>query len=137
MKKHIKNPRKPSIVIGETDHRRLNNLAVAAAHRLPEVSDGLLTELERARVVADISVPGNVVAMGSTVKYETGTEDARTVTLVFPIDADISEGKISVLTPVGTALLGLTAGQAMNWTARDDRQHKLTVLTVTVGHRMS
>ncbi|UXN66121.1 nucleoside diphosphate kinase regulator (plasmid) [Phyllobacterium sp. A18/5-2] len=131
MKKHIKNPRKPSIVIGKTDHERLNNVALAAADRFPEMSDGLLLELERARLVADVSVPANVVRMGSTVEYDTDTGDTRTVTLVFPGDADISEGKISVLTPIGTALLGLAAGQTMDWTARDDRQHKLTVLAVT------
>jgi regulator of nucleoside diphosphate kinase len=131
MKKHIQNSQKPSIVIGETDHQRLNKLALAAADRLPEVSDGLLIELERARVVADTSVPRNVVQMESTVEYEADTGDGRTVTLVFPKDADISEGKISVLTPIGTALLGLSAGQTMGWTARDGRQHKLTVVTVT------
>jgi regulator of nucleoside diphosphate kinase len=131
MKEYSKNPRKPSIVIGKTDQERLNNLALVAADRFPEISDGLLLELERARVVADVSVPGNVVRMGSTVEYETDTGDARRVTLVFPRDADISEGKISILTPIGTALLGLAAGQAMNWAARDGRQHKLTVLTVS------
>lgn len=109
----------------------MNNLALVAAERFPEISDGLLLELERARVVADVSVPGNVVRMGSTVEYETDTGDARRVTLVFPRDADISEGKISILTPIGTALLGLAAGQTMNWAARDGRQHKLTVLAVS------
>ncbi|WOS66189.1 hypothetical protein [Sinorhizobium fredii] len=73
MKKHIQNSQKPSIVIGETDHQRLNKLALAAADRLPEVSDGLLIELERALVVADTSVPRNVVRMGSTVEYEADT----------------------------------------------------------------
>lgn len=121
----------PSIVIGETDHQRLTNLVFGGAGRLAVISDGLLRELERARVVADVSVPWNVVRMGSTVEYETDTGDARKVTLVFPKDADISDGKISILTPIGTALLGLAAGQAMHWTAQDDRQHKLTVLAVT------
>ena len=130
MKKHFKNPRKPSIVIGRTDHERLNNLALAAADRFPEISDGLLLELERARVVADVSVPQMWCAWDRSVEYETDTGDVRTVTLVFPGDADIAEGKISVLTPIGTALLGLTVGQTMDWTARDDRRHKLTVLAV-------
>ncbi len=134
MMKHLKNPRRPAIVIGRTDYERLNNLAFAAADRIPEISDGLLIELERARVVADVSVPKNVVRMGSSVEYETDTRDVRTVTLVFPGDADIAEGKISVLTPIGTALLGLTVGQTMDWTARDDRRHKLTILAVT-DHR--
>ncbi|GCA50208.1 regulator of nucleoside diphosphate kinase [Sinorhizobium sp. KGO-5] len=131
MKKHLQNSQKPSIVIGETDHQRLNKLALAAADRLPEVSDGLLIELERALVVAGTSGPPNVVRMGSTVEYEADTVDGRTVTLVFPIDADISEGRISILTPIGTGLLGLSAGQTMDWSGRDDRGHKLTVFAVT------
>ncbi|NLS07835.1 nucleoside diphosphate kinase regulator [Rhizobium sp. P32RR-XVIII] len=135
MIKQIKNPRMPPIVIGKTDHERLNKVAVVAAGRFPNISDGLLLELERARVVADISVPGNVVCMGSTVDYETDT-GARKVTLVFPRDADISEGKISILTPIGTALLGLAAGQTMGWTARDNRRHELTVLAVAGVHSM-
>ena len=56
--------------------------------------------------------------------------DARTITLVYPGDADISEGKVSVLTPIGTALLGLSEGQSMHWTARDGREHELTVTAV-------
>ncbi|WP_343059588.1 GreA/GreB family elongation factor [Mycoplana azooxidifex] len=68
--------------------------------------------------------------MGSTVEYEADTGDWRTVTLVFPKEADISEGRISVLTPIGTALL-LSAGQTMGWSGRDDRRHKLAVLAVT------
>jgi hypothetical protein len=46
-------------------------------------------------------------------------------------DADISEGKISVLTPVGTALIGLRKGQSIAWSARDGKRHALTVLDVT------
>lgn len=53
----------------------------------------------------------------------------RTTTLVFPGDADISEEKVSVLTPIGTALLGLSTGQSMRWLARDGREHELTVIS--------
>jgi regulator of nucleoside diphosphate kinase len=126
----MRSPRKPSIVIGKTDHARLNKLALAAYDRLPEIADRLLLELERARVVADHAVPANVVRMGSTVEYETTNGNSRAVTLVFPAEADISEGKVSILTPIGTTLLGLAAGQTMEWTARDDKPHKLTVTAV-------
>uniref|UniRef100_UPI000A0F6938 nucleoside diphosphate kinase regulator n=1 Tax=Ensifer aridi TaxID=1708715 RepID=UPI000A0F6938 len=85
---------------------------------------------ERARVVSDTSVLGNVVRMGSTVEYETDTGDRRTVTLVFPKDADIAEGKISILTPIGTALVGLSVGQSIMWTARNGRLHRLSVISV-------
>ncbi|WP_343073717.1 GreA/GreB family elongation factor [Rhizobium hidalgonense] len=99
MKTHSQTPRKPPIVIGDTDYRRLNKLALAAADRLPEISDALLLELERARVASDSSVPEKVVRMGSAVEYKTDAGAQRIVTLVFPEDADISEGKISILTP--------------------------------------
>ncbi|MDX0190469.1 nucleoside diphosphate kinase regulator [Sinorhizobium meliloti] len=130
MKKQIQTRRKPTVQMGETDHQRLNKLALAAADRFPKVSDGLLFELERARVVSDTSVPWNVVRMGSTVEYETGTGERRTLALVFPINADISEGKVSILTPIGIALIGLSVGQSIMWTGRDGRLHRLPVISV-------
>ncbi|MCC2689128.1 MAG: nucleoside diphosphate kinase regulator [Rhizobiaceae bacterium] len=123
--------RKPKITIGKTDHARLSSLAESALERLPETAEELLSELDRAHVAADRSVPGNVVRMGSQVTFKPDTGDHRTVTLVFPGDADISTGKVSILTPIGTALLGLSSGQAMTWTSRDGRAHELVVLDVS------
>jgi regulator of nucleoside diphosphate kinase len=129
------NRRKPNITIGKTDYERLTNLAVAAAERLPQESEALLLELERGHVIADGPAGEYAVQMGSTARYRMDTGDTRTITLVFPGDADISEGKVSVLTPIGTALLGLSAGQSMTWTARDGCDHELTVLSVTQAPR--
>ncbi|MBA3449114.1 MAG: nucleoside diphosphate kinase regulator [Pseudaminobacter sp.] len=122
--------RKPKLIIGATDHARLSTLAVQAAGRLPEVADELLFELDRAHIAPDGSVPEIVVQMGSSVTFKPDTGDARTVTLVFPGEADIAEGKVSILTPIGVALLGLSSGQAMTWAARDGRRHELVVLDV-------
>jgi len=72
----------------------------------------------------------SVVRMGSTVTYRPDNGAERTVQLVYPADADIAQGKISVLTPVGTALIGLDIGQSITWEARDGRKHVLTVLAV-------
>ncbi len=69
--------------------------------------------------------------MGSIVTFKPDTGDPKTVTLVFPGDADISQGNVSILTPIGTALMGLSAGQSIMWTARDGRQHQLLVLQVS------
>lgn len=55
------------------------------------------------------------------------------MTLVLPGEADIAAGKVSVMTPIGIALIGLSAGRSMNWTARDGRIHKLTVVSVEPG----
>ncbi|TPK54818.1 nucleoside diphosphate kinase regulator [Mesorhizobium sp. B2-4-19] len=130
MQDNKKTRRKPNIRISQSDHARLSVLASTVAARNPDASDELLAELERARVVADGWVSADIVQMGSTVTFKPDTGDAKTVTLVFPGDADISEGKVSILTPIGTALIGLSSGQSMIWTARDGRQHELSVLAV-------
>ncbi|WP_274629876.1 nucleoside diphosphate kinase regulator [Arvimicrobium flavum] len=122
--------RKPEIRIAKTEHARLSVLAESYAERNPDLSDELLAELDRARVVADDAVPATIVRMGSTVTFKPDTGEAKTVTLVFPGDADIAQGKVSILTPIGTALIGLSAGQSMAWTARDGRTHELSVLSV-------
>lgn len=118
----------PKIIVGANDHARLTDLATAALDRLP-VADELLSEMERATVVAPDSVPPDVVRMGSIVEYRTDEGDKR-VTLAFPAEADIATGKISVLTPIGTALIGLSKGQSISWTARDGKSHRLTILSV-------
>jgi len=131
MQDNKKTRRKPAIRISQSDHARLWALANAVGAKNPEAADQLFAELERARIVADGSVPADTVQMGSTVTFKPDTGDRKTVMLVFPGDADISEGKVSILTPIGTALIGLSAGQAIMWTARDGRQHQLLVHDVS------
>ena len=125
----IESGRPPDIVVGHQDHDRLAALADAALDTLPGLAETLLTELGRARLVADARVPQTVVRMGSTVEYE-AAEGRRRVELVYPEDADIAAGRISVLTPIGTALLGLSAGQSIRWLTRDGRDQRLTVVAV-------
>jgi regulator of nucleoside diphosphate kinase len=128
MKRNV-NGRVPDIVLSHNDHDRLAALADAALDRLPELAETLLTELDRASVVADDRVPDGVVRMGSMVEYEARDGRLR-VQLVYPELADISAGRISVLTPIGTALLGLSAGQSIEWQTRDGRRQELKVLAV-------
>ena len=124
--------RKPAIIVTQSDHERLSRLAEAHADRNPDVSEELLAELDRARVVQDGKIDTDVVRMGSTLRFTSDLGEDRTVTLVFPGEADIAAGKISILTPIGAALIGLSAGQSIDWTARDGRVHRLTVETVQV-----
>ena len=121
----------PDIVLGSADHRQLIVLAMAGIGHSAEDADGLLYELERAQVVPDEAVPGDVVRMGSTVRFRTNGGDEREVELVYPKDADIGSGRISVLTPIGTALIGLRSGQSITWLTRDGRKQVLTVLGVS------
>mgnify|MGYP000852555351 CR=1 FL=1 len=121
---------KPDIVINESDHARLSRLAEGLLERLPEVAGELLAEVERAKIVAPEALPRNVVAMGSTVEFATEEGKTRRVTLVYPDQADIAKERISVLTPIGAALIGLGEGQSIMWTTRDGRTRELRVLRV-------
>lgn len=120
----------PDIVLGKEDHRQLIVLAMAGIGHSAEDADGLLYELERAKVMPDASVPSDVVRMGSRVRFRTDGGNERAVELVYPEHADIGTGKISVLTPIGTALIGLRNGQSITWLTRDGRKQVLTVLSV-------
>ncbi len=125
-----KTHRKPKIVVGEIDHERLTGLATTALERIPEVAEELLAEMDRAKVVAPAKLPADVVRMGSFVTFDSDSAQHRRVQLVYPGEADIEQGRISVLTPIGAALIGLAAGQSIAWTARDGKKHVLTVTAV-------
>ena len=90
----------------------------------------LADELGRASIVESSRVQPNVVTMDSRVEvvFDENTSNSRVLTLVYPGEQNISEGKISVHTPVGTALIGLVEGQSIDW---ETRQGKLKRLTVT------
>jgi regulator of nucleoside diphosphate kinase len=125
----IQNSRKPSIAINEADHARLLRLAETLVRRHGELANQLFAELERAEIVPDTRDRA-IVGMGSTLRYETDSGDGRTVTLVYPDEEDIAAGRISVLTPIGVALIGLSAGDSIDWQRRDGRTQRLTVTYV-------
>lgn len=120
----------PRLVVSASDHHRLTGIAQSLVDRAPELAEDLLGELDRATVVPAEAVPPDVVRMGSTVVFKPDGGPERRVTLVFPVNADIAEGRISILTPVGVALIGLTPGQSISWTARDGTDHRLVVVSV-------
>ena len=107
------------IIIAEDDRARLDALIRRVfdhhAHSTAYLA-ALAGELRRARVVPRAQMPRDVVTMNSTVRLrdlETGEED--TYTLVYPHEADIEANRLSVLAPVGTALLGYRAGDVVEW----------------------
>jgi len=121
---------KPPITLTANDYERLSLLARAAALRMPEQASVLTEELERARVLTD-GRPERTVCMGSEVDFRDEVSGKiQTVTLVYPGDADISRGRISVLTPVGTALIGLGIGDSITFETRTASLRRLTVLRV-------
>ena len=114
--------RNPRIVVTDDDYSLLRRLA---SH--PQ----LAAELEGAEVVDSDSVPPDVVTMNSRVLFEDeATGESREVTIVFPQDSDASGKRISVLAPVGTALLGLAAGESIVWPFPDGTSRSLRVLRV-------
>ncbi|MCV3736463.1 nucleoside diphosphate kinase regulator [Rhizobium sp. TRM96647] len=121
---------RPHIVLRASEHSRLTSLALAAPGRDLDVADDLQAELERASIVSDDQLPTTAVAMGSTVTYETESGQSRTVTLCYPGKADIERSMVSVLTPIGVALIGMAPGQAINWSGRDGQMHRLTIKSV-------
>lgn len=121
---------RPPVVIGRTDYGRLWTLAVSLHVREGDVADQLMGELDRAKIIPDDQVGNDVVTMGTTVRYTTDTGDDRTVTLVFPNEADIAQDRVSVFTPIGAALIGLSPGQSIDWLARNGAVRRLTVQTV-------
>jgi regulator of nucleoside diphosphate kinase len=123
----------PEIVVGEQDEHRLTALATTAmlTGRSEHVARVLLAEMERAVLMPDAQVPETVVRMNSRVTFEIDGGPPREAELVYPGDANIDQGKISVLTPIGTALIGLSPGQVMMVNGADGRAHRLTVISVS------
>lgn len=122
--------RSTTLIVSDAEYERLTDLASASMERLPDVAQELLDELERAQIVADKDVPKDVVRMGSTVTFKSDDGNTRTLKLVYPADESLDDHRISIMTPVGAALIGLGTGQSISWTARDGKHHRLTVTKV-------
>ncbi|TDR90354.1 nucleoside diphosphate kinase regulator [Enterovirga rhinocerotis] len=123
-------PRRPKITLTRSDHARLTALANGLPDQSSALADELLFELERARIVKDGSLGPKIVRVGSTLSFRPDNGPARTVTLVYPPDADIERSRISVMTPIGAALIGLSEGQSIDWRDRTGGAHVLEVLDV-------
>jgi regulator of nucleoside diphosphate kinase len=122
---------KPTIILSAEDYERLSTLAHAARKRIPDLADELADEIGRAHVLAKGEHPQHMVCMNSEVEFRDDTTGkVQIVTLVYPHEADISQRKVSVLTPVGTALIGLQTGQSISWKAPNGELRQLTVLSV-------
>ncbi|HTN66919.1 MAG TPA: nucleoside diphosphate kinase regulator [Burkholderiaceae bacterium] len=122
---------RPGIIISSFDLERLEHLLESDKYRnLPGI-DALQSEIDRATIVAPEEVPPNVITMNSSVKFiddATGTEYR--LSLVYPGQTDVPDA-VSVLAPVGSALLGLSVGQSISWQAPGGRELRLRVLDVT------
>ena len=123
--------RTPPITIDADHLAHIESLATGAMDRNPALADRLLEELSRANIVESGLMPANVVTIGSWVTYRDEiTAQRKSARLVYPEDADISQLRVSVMTPIGVALLGLTEGASFYWDTRDNQRRMLTILRV-------
>lgn len=107
---------KPKVIISSLDAERLEKLIDSLPSTAFPGKHDLEAELGRAEIVAPEEVPATVVTMNSTVRFEVdSSQDEFCLTLVYPRDVDASGEKISILAPVGSALLGLSQGDEIEW----------------------
>jgi regulator of nucleoside diphosphate kinase len=131
MAKRTSGGAKPRITLTAKDHERLSRLMLAASNTMPDLASELAEELDRAHVLAAGRHAHDVVCMGCEVEFRDETTGrVQTVTLVYPDEADIARGKVSVLTPIGIALIGLGVGKSISWETRRGDIRQLTVLSV-------
>lgn len=108
-----------SIYITEVDYNRLSGLIDRTRERNGadrEYLNKLEAELDRAEIVEPQKIPADVITMRSKVRLkDLVSGESNTYSLVFPTEADFAEGKISVLAPIGTAILGYRQGDTIEW----------------------
>ena len=122
---------RPPIALTVEDHGRLSMLADAALKRTPDEALALSEEVDRAHLLTHAHPSSRIVRMGSQVVFrDEASGKMQAVTLVYPDNANITQGKISVLTPVGTALIGVCAGESIAWKTRSGELKHLTVVQV-------
>jgi regulator of nucleoside diphosphate kinase len=109
-----------NICITKPDYERLTKLIEIARERERDANreylDRLEEELDRAEVVQQKDIPADVITMRSTVRVkDLDTGEEMTYRLVFPTEANYDEARISVLAPIGTAMLGYSRGDVIEW----------------------
>ncbi len=122
--------RKPAITVSSRDADRLSSLLDELSDEQFPGKDELLAELDRATIVDPEKVPSNVVTMNSTVRFQVeGSDREFSMTLVYPRDQ--GDSKISILAPVGSALLGMTEGESIAWPKPGGGVLSLKIIEVT------
>ncbi len=108
--------KQPPIVVSEQDLERLEKLVASLSSTPVPGLEELEDELSRADVVPSSAIPPNVVTMNSTVRFrEVDSDREFQLTLVYPRDQGVDGSTISILAPVGSALLGLSEGETIEW----------------------
>ena len=120
----------PPLLLSRLDCDRIEALLEQPAAEAIDTT-ALEAELARATVVEPGQMPGDVITMNSTARFRDETDgQERELTLVYPRDADGRPDRVSILAPVGSALLGLRVGDAIDWPVPGGRTVHLSVLSI-------
>lgn len=118
----------PSLVISQEDYTKISTLL--SVSKAP-IAEQLEEELDRAELVPSEELPQDIVAMNSQVTFvDLDTDKEQSVTLAYPHEANIEENKVSILAPVGAALIGLRVGQMIDWPIADGKVRRIKVVSV-------
>lgn len=116
MQTEISRATRPPLTLIDSEAATLADLAMASIDRSPQTAEMLLCEIDRAETRSPGDLPGDVVTMLSRVTFvDEGSGKQHSVELVYPRDADMAQDRISVLTPVGAALIGMRRGGSIEW----------------------
>lgn len=116
------------ILMTERDFLRIKHIL---SFQSSDEFENLEIELDRAKIIAEDDVPKDLVRMNTKFKFKVIQEDKEMViTIVYPEDANFAEGRISVLAPLGSALIGLQVNQEINWMFPDGKVKRLKILEV-------
>ena len=122
---------RPPIHLLAAESDMIASLALQAEHRYPVVAAMLLEEIERAELHEPDTLPDDAITLGSEAEFvDEKTNQLRRVQLVMPAEANISAGKISILTPVGAALYGLRKDQSIDWPDLSGEVRKIRIVRV-------
>jgi regulator of nucleoside diphosphate kinase len=118
----------PPLIISHDDFQKISSLILIAES---EIGNLLEEELGRAKIVSSDQLPKDVVSIDSEVTFlDLDSQKERTLTLTYPHAADIQANRVSVLAPMGAALIGLRVGQTIDWPVPDNKVRRIKVVSV-------
>ncbi len=125
---------KPEITVSTSDLERLEGLLSKPPTRNRSDLDGLRAELDRANVLDGDAMPDNIIMMNSRARFREETSGREyELTLAWPHEANAADGKVSIFSPAGSALLGLSVGQSIDWQTPECHAVQLRILAVSHG----
>ncbi|CDL82442.1 nucleoside diphosphate kinase regulator [Xenorhabdus szentirmaii] len=122
---------KPKIIINELDAERLDSLLEQPAFANTDIADALNEELDRAEILPPVEIPADVVTMNSEIRFiDLGNNEERIRTLVYPSSLKDSTKQLSVMAPLGAALLGLRINDEITCELPNGEKARVKVLEI-------